>query len=274
MSNTHFTGAALLIGFGAVLGTALAGGASTGNAAASTSPPPGAKQERPLNKRILMAVTSHDKKGGTGEPTGAYVPEMAHPYDVFTKAGYAVDIVSVRGGKVPLDGVDGKDPGVAAFLADPQVQKVLAQSPPSSTVDASRYDAIFFAGGHGAMWDFPDARSFTAAAQRIYEAGGVVGAVCHGPAALVAVSLGSGEPLVKGKRVSAFTNEEERTVGLDQVVPFLLETRLVQLGAIHEPAPLWQEKVVTSERLVTGQNPASASGVAKAMVALLGASSR
>jgi putative intracellular protease/amidase len=91
---------------------------------------------------------------------------------------------------------------------------------------------------------------------------------------LVAVNLGSGEPLVKGKRVSAFTNEEERTVGLEQVVPFLLETRLVQLGAIHEPAPLWQEKVVTSERLVTGQNPASASGVAKAMVALLGAPSR
>lgn len=274
MSNTHLTRAELLIGgLGVVLGTVLASCASTGNPA-SISPAPGAKQERPLNRRILMAVTSHDKKGGTGEPTGAYVPEMAHPYDVFTKAGYAVDIVSVRGGKVPLDGVDGKDPSVAAFLADPQVQKVLAESPPSSTVDASRYDAIFFAGGHGAMWDFPDATSFTDAAQRIYEAGGVVGAVCHGPAALVAVNLGSGEPLVKGKRVSAFTNEEERTVGLEQVVPFLLETRLVQLGAIHEPAPLWQEKVVTSERLVTGQNPASASGVAKAMVALLGAPSR
>lgn len=222
-----------------------------------------------MKQRILMAVTSHDKKGNTGEPTGAFVPEMAHPFDVFTKAGFAVDIVSVRGGPVPLDGVDRADPSVAAFLDDPKIQKALAESPASSTVNASRYDAVFFAGGHGAMWDFPDAKSFTAAAARIYEAGGVVGAVCHGPAALVGLRLSDGEPLVKGKRVSAFTNEEERAVKLDQVVPFLLENRLVELGAVHEAAPLWQEKVVTSDRLVTGQNPASAAGVARAMVAVL-----
>lgn len=226
------------------------------------------------SKRILMAVTSHDKKGSTGEPTGAFVPEMAHPYEVFSRAGYEVDIVSVRGGVVPLDGVDRKDPSVVAFLDDPEIQKKLQQSPASATVDAKRYDAIFFAGGHGAMWDFPDAKSFTDAATLIYEAGGVVGAVCHGPAALVGVKLSNGQPLVQGKRVSAFTNEEERAVKLDQVVPFLLETRLVELGAVHEPAPLWQEKVVTSERLVTGQNPASAGGVAKAMVVLLDAGSR
>jgi putative intracellular protease/amidase len=266
MSRLPITRAQLLL---SGLGLALAGCASHGNVVTTTTPIPVAKQERPMTKRILMAVTSHDKKGNTGEPTGAFVPEMAHPYDVFTHAGYTVDIVSVRGGQVPLDGVDRKDPSVAAFLDDPQVQKLLAESPASSTVDASRYDAIFFAGGHGAMWDFPDAKSFTDAATRIYEAGGVVGAVCHGPAALVGVKLSNGELLVKGKHVSAFTNEEERAVKLDQVVPFLLESRLVELGAVHEPAPPWQEKVVTSGRLVTGQNPASAGGVAKSMVAVL-----
>jgi putative intracellular protease/amidase len=170
---------------------------------------------------------------------------------------------------VPLDGVDRKDASVAAFLDDPAIQKALRESPASTSVDSSRYAAIFFAGGHGAMWDFPDAKAFTDAATQIYERGGLVGAVCHGPAALVSVRLASGKPLVAGKHVSAFTNEEERAVKLDQVVPFLLESRLTELGAIHEAAPNWQEKVVTDERLVTGQNPTSAAGVAKAMVKLL-----
>lgn len=264
----------LLGGFAVLAGLALAACAGDGSAAAPSTPATVAKQEHPMNKRILMAVTSHDKKGNTGEPTGAFVPEMAHPRAVFVAAGYTVELVSTLGGKVPLDGVDRKDPIVAAFLDDPQVQRELSESPASSSVDASRYDAIFFAGGHGAMWDFPEAKAFTDAATRIYEAGGVVGAVCHGPAALVAVKLSSGELLIKGKRVSAFTNEEERAVKLDQVVPFLLESRLVELGAVHEAAPLWQEKVVTSERLVTGQNPASAGGVAEAMLAVLDAPAR
>lgn len=222
-----------------------------------------------MTKRILIALTSHDKKGDTGEPTGAYVPEIAHPYEVFRRAGCEVDLVSTRGGRVPLDGVNRKDESVAAFLDDPQIQRQLQASAAATSVDASRYDAVFFAGGHGAMWDFPDAKAFTDAAARIYERGGVVGAVCHGPAALLGVQLSSGQPLVAGKRVSAFTNEEERAVKLDQVVPFLLETRLRELGAVHEAAPNWQEKVVTDGRLVTGQNPASAAGVAKAMLAVL-----
>lgn len=221
--------------------------------------------------RVLIALTSHDKKGSTGEPTGAFVPEIAHPHEVFSAAGYRVDMVSTQGGQVPLDGVERADPVVAAFLDDPEVQRQLRESPAASSVDPSSYDAIFFAGGHGAMWDFPDAKAFAAAAARIYEAGGVVGAVCHGPAALVNVRLANGSLLVSGKRVSAFTNEEERAVKLDQVVPFLLQTRLVELGALHEAAANWQAKVVTSERLVTGQNPASAKGVAQAMVALLDA---
>ena len=222
-----------------------------------------------MTKRILMAVTSHDKKGDAGGPTGAYVSEMAHPYAVFSAAGFTVDLVSTRGGKVPLDGLDEHDATIDAFLVNPTVRQQLQESPASSTVDPTRYDAIFFAGGHGAMWDFPDASAFSDAAARIYEAGGVVGAVCHGPAGLVNVRLSNGTPLVAGKKVSAFTNEEERAVKLDKVVPFLLQTRLTELGAEHEAAPNWQAKVVTSERLVTGQNPASASGVAQAMVSLL-----
>jgi len=223
-------------------------------------------------KRVLIALTSHDKKGTTsGEPTGAYLPEIAHPHAVFSAAGYDVDLVSTLGGAVPLDGVDRADAVSSAFLDDPQVARQLRESPASTNVDPKRYAAIFFAGGHGAMWDFPDARAFSDAARAIYEAGGVVGAVCHGPAGLVNVRLSNGRYLLDGKTVSAFTNDEERAVKLDAIVPFLLESRLVERGAHFEGAANWQEKVVVSERLVTGQNPASASGVAKAMVTLLDA---
>ena len=225
---------------------------------------------RGMTKRILIALTSHDKKGTTsGEPTGAYLPEIAHPYAVFSKAGYAIDLVSTRGGRVPLDGVDRSDAVSAGFLDDVEVARQLGESPASSSVDPARYSAMFFAGGHGAMWDFPDAQDFSNAARAIYEAGGVVGAVCHGPAGLVNVRLSNGRYLLAGKAVSAFTNDEERAVKLDTVVPFLLESRIVERGAHFEGAPNWQKKVVVSERLVTGQNPASASGVAEAMVGLL-----
>jgi putative intracellular protease/amidase len=228
-------------------------------------------EERPV-KKLLIALTSHDRKGTTsGEPTGAYLSEIAHPHAVFVAAGYTVDLASTRGGPVPLDGVDRDDAVNAAFLDDPEVTKQLRESIASTNVDPARYSAIFFAGGHGAMWDLPDAQAFSNAARTIYEAGGVVAAVCHGPAGLVNVRLSNGRYLVADKAVSAFTNEEERAVKLDTVVPFLLETRLVERGARFEGAANWQEKVVVSERLVTGQNPASASGVAKAVVALLDA---
>ncbi len=222
-----------------------------------------------MKKPILIALTSHDKKGSTGEPTGAYLAEITHPHEVFVKAGYTVEFASTLGGKVPLDGVDRADPENSAFLDDAALMKQLETSAASTSVDPSRYAAIFFAGGHGAMWDFPDAQAFGRATTAIYESGGIVGAVCHGPAALVNVKLSDGSYLVAEKAVSAFTNDEERTVKLDTVVPFLLESKLVERGALFQPAPNWAEKVVVSERLVTGQNPASAAGVAKAMVKLL-----
>ncbi|HEU4537166.1 MAG TPA: type 1 glutamine amidotransferase domain-containing protein, partial [Polyangiaceae bacterium] len=136
-------------------------------------------------------------------------------------------------------------------------------------VDPAAYDAVFYAGGHGTMWDFPDDAALARIAAAVYERGGVVAAVCHGPAGLVNVKLSSGEWLVAGREVAAFTNDEERAVGLAEVVPFLLADRLVERGARHRPAPNFQANVVVSGRLVTGQNPASARGVGDAIVALL-----
>lgn len=219
--------------------------------------------------RILIALTSHAVKGSTGQKTGAYAEEIAQPYDVFVRAGCEVEFASVRGGAVPLDGLDTRDEVTRAFLDDEQITARLHASAPSAQVDAGRYDAIFFAGGHGTMWDLPSDPGFRALTAALYERGAVVAAVCHGPAALVGVTLRDEKPLVAGKTVSAFTNDEERAVGLDRVVPFLLEDRLVSLGATFSSAPRWQAHVVTSERLVTGQNPASARGVAEATLRAL-----
>ena len=219
--------------------------------------------------KVLFVLTSHDKKGPNGGPTGAYLAEISHPYAVFAAAGAVVDFASVKGGRVPLDGVESEDATNRAFLADTALVARLHDSLAPAAIDPAAYDAIFYAGGHGTMWDFPNEPTLAKAAAAIYERGGLVGAVCHGPAGLVNVRLANGEPLVRGKEVAAFTNDEERAAGLADVVPFLLADALVERGAVHRPAAKWQKQVVVSERLVTGQNPASARGVAEAMVALL-----
>jgi putative intracellular protease/amidase len=218
---------------------------------------------------VLFVLTSHDRKGD--KPSGFFLPEATHPHKVLTEAGYGVDFISPKGGKAPLDpdSFDLRDPINAAFWNDPSLRGAIENTRTPAEVDANDYAAIFFAGGHGAMWDLPDSAELAALAARIYEAGGVVGAVCHGPAALVNIKLSDGSYLVKGKDVAAFTNDEERAIKLDTVLPFFLADRLVERGARHHPAPNWQSKVVVSERLVTGQNPASATGVGEAMAALL-----
>lgn len=221
--------------------------------------------------KILIAVTSHAELGATGCATGAYLPEIAHPYHLFNAAGFAVDFVSPRGGRPPLDGVDRGDPLQAAFLDDPQAMAALDAAARPAQVDPADYDAIFYAGGHGVMWDFPADERLAAVAAAIYERGGVVAAVCHGPAGLVNVRLADGSFLVAGKELAAFTNEEEAAVGLSEVVPFLLETALRERGAALRKAPDFAANTVASGRLVTGQNPASATGVAEAVAALLGA---
>jgi putative intracellular protease/amidase len=224
----------------------------------------------PTSKKILIALTSHATLGSTGKPTGAYLSETSHPHAVFAAAGFEIDFVTPAGGTPPWDGVDLKDPVNQAFHEDPAIRARVAAAKRPAEIDASAYAAIFFAGGHGTMWDFPTDAALASLAARVYDQGGVVGAVCHGPAALVNVTLASGRHLVDGKDVAAFTNDEERAVELDGVVPFLLADELVRRGARHRPAAKWQANVVTSERLVTGQNPASATGVAQAMTALLG----
>jgi putative intracellular protease/amidase len=223
-------------------------------------------------RKILFVLTSHDRKGT--KPSGYFLSEVTHPHRVLTKAGYGIDFISPRGGKAPLDpdSFDLKDPVNAAFWNDPALRGAVEQTKTPSQVKADDYAAIFYAGGHGTLWDLPDDVALASLAARIYERSGVVGAVCHGPAGLVNIKLGNGEYLVAGKDVAAFTNDEERAVELDTVIPFFLADRLKERGARHHPGPLWQPQVVVDERLVTGQNPASATGVGDAMAELLGKS--
>ncbi|MER7983734.1 type 1 glutamine amidotransferase domain-containing protein [Streptomyces sp. NPDC095817] len=222
-------------------------------------------------KKILIALTSHARLGDTGRNTGYYLPEAAHPWKVFSDVGYQVDLVSVRGGEPPVDGADTSDPIQRAFMDDPNIAGQLAATPRPSDIDAARYDAILYVGGHGTMWDFPNDQALSGVARAIYEAGGVVAAVCHGPAGLVNLTLADGTYLVDGKSVAAFTNAEEAAVGLTDVVPFPLQTALEKRGAKHTSAPDFQAHVVVDGRLITGQNPASATAVAEAVVRVLAA---
>jgi putative intracellular protease/amidase len=168
-------------------------------------------------------------------------------------------------------GVDREDPLNVAFLDDTNKMTQEANTFTPGEINPTDYSAIFHAGGHGTMWDFPDDMAIAAIAQKIYEQGGIVSAVCHGSSGLLPIRLSDGTALVAGKELSAFTNQEEAAVGLTEVVPFLLVDKLTELGATHTQADNFQTHVVVSGRLITGQNPASASGVAEAIVEVLSA---
>lgn len=222
-----------------------------------------------ITKPVLFVLTSHGTKGSTGAATGYYLGEVTHPLAELQESGLAVEFASIQGGEPPVDGLDLNDAINARFWQDAGFRHQVAHTQRLADVDPSKYSAIFFAGGHGAMWDFPQSAAVLRVTRSIYEAGGVVGAVCHGPAALVNVTLSDGTPLVAGKRMAAFTDSEEHAVQLEKVVPFLLARTLVEKGALHQPAPDWNPQVVVDGRLVTGQNPQSASGVGAAMRDLL-----
>ncbi len=215
--------------------------------------------------RVLIALTSHSELGDTGRSTGFYASEAAEPWSVFKEGGFEVDLVSVAGGKPPVDGVDESDPDQQRFFAEAE----LDNTPTAADLKATDYDAIFYAGGHGAMWDFPGDKALASLAAGIYENGGVVAAVCHGPAGLVELRHSDGSYLVDGKNVAGFTNSEENAVGLTEVVPYLLADALTAHGAIHHPAADFTDQVITDGRLVTGQNPASARSTAAAVTAVL-----
>ncbi len=200
------------------------------------------------SQKVLIVLTSHDTLGETGKETGFYLPEVTHPLDAFTRAGLTIDFVSPKGGKAPMVGVDLEDPLNQAFLEDSEQVTRVENTLHPAQIDPAEYSAIFYAGGHGTMWDFADNQELAAIAAAIYEAGGVVGAVCHGPAALVNLKLSDGEYLVANKTVAAFTNEEEAAVGLTDIVPFLLESKLIERGANFTKVANFQAHVVASAR--------------------------
>lgn len=221
--------------------------------------------------KILIVLTSHSQLGETGKPTGYYLPEVTHAYFAFREAGFDVDFVSPQGGKAPMDpgSKNLSDPLNKRFLEDSQALAKVEQTLKPEHIAPKDYAAIYYAGGHGTMWDFPNNTAMNAIAASIYEQGGVVSAVCHGPAGLMNIKLKNGLFLVQGKELTAFSNAEEEEAKLTHVMPFLLEEGLKDRGGHYSKAPLWQAHVIISERLVTGQNPASARGVAEQTLRLL-----
>lgn len=214
-----------------------------------------------MKKKILFVVTSHSELGNTGKTTGYYLSEVAHPWEILYNAGYEIDFVSPKGGNAPIDGFDLNDPINKKFWENKVYRKKIENTFKPNEINPDKYIAIHFAGGHGTMWDFADNKEISEIASKIYENNGYVSAVCHGPSGLINIKLSNGKYLVDGKKVNAFTNEEEEAVGLTNVMPFLLETKLIEKGAIFEKSGLWQIHVVVDERLITGQNPASAKRV-------------
>jgi len=225
------------------------------------------------NNRVLIAVTNHGVLGDTGKNTGWFLPEVAHPYHVFTKNQLKVDFISPSGGIAPVDEGSIKDyaqdPICAEFLNNKSAIQRLNSTLSPSQIDPKDYDGIFFAGGHGTVFDFPQSTSLLKLAADIYENSGAIAAVCHGPVALTELKLSNGEYLVKGKLVTGFTNEEEDYVGLTNVVPFLLEDRLKERGGNFIGVGKFECNVQQSERLITGQNPQSSKVTAERMVSLL-----
>ncbi|CAA7386147.1 Molecular chaperone Hsp31 and glyoxalase 3 [Chryseobacterium fistulae] len=224
------------------------------------------KPYKNMKKKILFVVTSHDKKGNTGENTGYYLGEVSHPWEVLHRAGYEIDFVSPKGGTPPVDGFDLKDPVNKEFWENKEYKNKIDHSFKPSQINPDNYSAIFYAGGHGAMWDLADNIELANIASKIYENNGIVAGVCHGPAGLVNIKLSNGKYLVDGKKINAFTNEKESEVKLTNVVPFLLEDKLIERGAQFEKSGLWQNHVVSDQRVITGQNPQSAKSVGEAML--------
>lgn len=220
-------------------------------------------------RKVLFVLTSTSQLGNTGHKTGAFLSEITHAYEEFSRVGRDVDMISPLGGAVPLDGVKMDDPFNAVWMNDEEFSSKLESTATPWQVQSRDYAGIYFVGGHGAMFDFPENLQLQKLAAEIYEQNGVIGSVCHGAAGIVNVRLSNGSYLVKDHEVSCFTNDEEETVGMESSLPFLLETRLKEHGGNHTSSPRFAGHVVKSGRLVTGQNPASAAGVAKSMVEVL-----
>jgi putative intracellular protease/amidase len=220
--------------------------------------------------KILIVTTSHARMGDTERSTGLWFEELATPYWAFRDAGAEVTIASIQGGQVPIDATSMEGEiaeSVRRFQADETAMAQLRGSLPVADASIDDFDAVFLPGGHGTMWDLPDSAALIALIESAWASGKAVAAVCHGPAGLVNVKGANGQPIVAGRRVSAFTNSEEEAVGLVDAVPFLLETRLRELGGDFGGAPDFQPYAVRDGQLVTGQNPASSEEVARLTLA-------
>jgi putative intracellular protease/amidase len=224
------------------------------------------KNQNKMEKKVLFVVTSHDQIGNTGRKTGYYLSEVSHPWEILHSAGYEIDFVSPKGGKAPVDGFNLEDSINKKFWDNGTYRNKIENTMKPNEVNPEEYSAIHYAGGHGTMWDFADNVELAEIAQKIYENNGVVSAVCHGPAGLVNIKLNNGKYLVDGKKINSFTNEEEIAAQLEKVVPYMLETTLIERGAKFEKSGLWQKHVTVDQRVVTGQNPQSAEGVGKAIL--------
>jgi putative intracellular protease/amidase len=222
--------------------------------------------------KIVMVLTSHDQLGNTGRKTGFWLEEFAAPYFVFRDAGVELTLASPKGGQPPVDPKsdlpENQTPAMARFKQDTAAQKALSQTVKLADVRAEDFDTIFYVGGHGPMWDLAESPVSIALIESFYNSGKPVALVCHSPGVLHRVTY-QGAPIVKGKRVTGFTNGEEEEVQLTKVVPFLVEDELKRLGAIFEKVPNWQPFSIVDGRLITGQNPASSTGAAKALLDLV-----
>jgi putative intracellular protease/amidase/catechol 2,3-dioxygenase-like lactoylglutathione lyase family enzyme len=225
--------------------------------------------------KIVMVLTSHDQLGNTGRKTGFWLEEFAAPYFVFKDAGVELILASPKGGQPPLDPKsdlpENQTPAVTRFKKDNTAQQALANTVKLSSVKSEDFDTVFYPGGHGPMWDLAEDPVSIALLESFYNSGKPIALVCHSPGVLRHVKY-KGEPLVKGKRVTGFTNGEEEEVQLTKVVPFLVEDELLGLGAIFEKKANWQPFSITDGRLITGQNPASSTSAAQALLKFMSAS--
>jgi len=219
--------------------------------------------------KILMVLTSHNILGSTGRPTGFWLEEFTAPYYVFHDAGEEVTVASPKGGQPPIDPKSdepaNQTDSMTRFKGDKATQAVLASTVKLSDMRASDFDTVFYSGGHGPMWDLAEDPISITLIESFYNAGKPVAAVCHAPGVLRHVKY-KGEPLVKGKRVTGFTNTEEEEVQLTKVVPFLVEDELKRLGGLFEKVDNWKPFAITDGRLITGQNPASSTSAAQALL--------
>ncbi|WP_275553975.1 type 1 glutamine amidotransferase domain-containing protein [Mixta sp. Marseille-Q2659] len=223
--------------------------------------------------KILMVLTSHNQLGDTGKKTGFWLEEFAAPYYIFKDAGISVVLASPQGGQPPLDpksdAPDAQTHDTERFRQDIAAQQALANTQRLETIDGSKFDAVFYPGGHGPLWDLAEDKHSIALIENLFANGKPVAAVCHAPGVLRHAKKPDGTPLVAGKRVTGFTNSEEQAVGLTHIVPFLVEDELKNQGGLFERTEDWGVWAITDGHLITGQNPASSAATAEELLKFL-----